>query len=882
MRKNRLMWNIALILVIIVAIPIAYAQAFTGSSWFFILINSAIVGVILFLLQSFLIPGKDNKEKTAVWVAIIAGTLLIGFFFGRSGFIWEHPVFARFFSVYVLVNAIVIGAVLYFVLGFILKDKIPKSPEGMGGYGILIFLIALIFAVQIGNQWIWQQNVVKQLVDYLFGAQGILNPKPPEYRLWAFITVTTLLAFFFQGYLLQGVAGGTKINYALAILIGSSVARAGISFQSIVLLGEAIFTIVLAKALKGTAPEPKGIPGHWILAGFLVGWASAAMTYGTEYQGWLATFVGYPLWKLGLLTVGPTGAPAQPTGVGGWVSWIGKMGLGALLIIGLPILLFGFVIGRGERRTKMLREGITRIWDQILKRLKMTEWGAKLFGDLIEKRSPTLPGELPLILKDPLGRIDLRVELFNFFNLLLRYEIYSFKKGRIEKLRDDIKKDEGGLVTNILTKEDIFASMKGFIEGSPMALQQVTGVQGTKVWKVWVQGTKGFASQHILIHNLIQTLKPLLEGDLTIPTAEKGEDIRAWAGIFRDKVLEPQKVAIYGTSTKAAIYQVENDAGRFQQAVKRFGIYNKIRSHRLFFLDMYNLYGTYLRGYNFPKPDAVPDLYTYTTADDVPGILKKIASKTKRGSVFAPARLALYNLLKNKPLSQLTPQEEQELNAMKVELRKYNFVPGTSYLEEADIFGFSISDQNRITIEGKRGIRIGVQNYIRRWRRKDLQELHMEKKESTGFFPRFHTLVDMATKEWDFYVSDMQRGNLHPFSKSIVDYSFVQTGSLDFDKARFKTPLTKEGIAFDREALRNPSKMFGYWGKKNYFDDQIDSVIQDPVNPYPVASLTGLWKFILDVAEKHIKEPEEFEKFRETFKMEFVELSKLVSEKKEK
>src|SRR3989338_1701853 len=290
MRKNKLIWNIALFLIVGISLPIVHAQAFTQSSLFFIIVNSLIVGIVLFILQTFLIPKKEPKEQTAVWVAIIAGSLLIGFLFGRSGFIWLHPVFAKFFSIYVLVNAVVIGIVLYFLSGFLdINKKLGGSPEGKGGLGIIIFLIAALFAVQIGNQWIWQKAVVRQFIDYLFGSQGILNPKPPEYRLWAFITVATLLAFFFQGYLLQGVAGGTKINYALAILIASSVARAGISFQSIVLLGEAIFTIVLAKALQGTAPQPKGVPGHWILAGFLVGWASAAMTYGTEYQGWLAT-----------------------------------------------------------------------------------------------------------------------------------------------------------------------------------------------------------------------------------------------------------------------------------------------------------------------------------------------------------------------------------------------------------------------------------------------------------------------------------------------------------------------------------------------------------------------------------------------------------------
>lgn len=345
MSKNKLFWSIALSL--IVTLPIAYAQTPSGFNWFVFIINSVIVFIALFILQSFLIPGKNGKEKTSVWVIILLTSLLIAFFFGRSGFIWQGPL-ARFFSVYVLVNSIIIAAVLYFVLGFLLKDKVPKSPEGIGGYGILIFLVALIFAVKLGNQWIWDLSTLVQLKDYLFGQTGILNPSPPAYRLWTFIGSATLLAFFFSGYLIKNVPGGNKINYALAIIIASNLARAGISVQSVVMLGEVVFTIVLAEAVKGTAPTIKGFNTSWVISGFLVGWASAAMTYGTDYQGILARIVGYPLWSFGWITVGPTGAPAQPSGFWGWISWIFKMGWGALLIIALPILFFGFVLTRSE------------------------------------------------------------------------------------------------------------------------------------------------------------------------------------------------------------------------------------------------------------------------------------------------------------------------------------------------------------------------------------------------------------------------------------------------------------------------------------------------------------------------------------------------------
>src|SRR3989344_4017828 len=220
MRKNKLMWNIALFLVVIISLPIAHAQTFTGSSWFFILINSLIVGVVLFILQSFLMPGKDPKEKTAVWVAIIAGSLLVGFLFGRNGFIWQGPL-GRFFNIYIIVNTLIIAIVLYFVLGFILKDKIPKSPEGIGGYGLLIFIGALVWAIGIansyGNVFVWQ--AYKYFISYFIGPEGILNPYPPQYRLLVFAGSGVLLAFFFSNYLITGAGANAKVNYGLALIL---------------------------------------------------------------------------------------------------------------------------------------------------------------------------------------------------------------------------------------------------------------------------------------------------------------------------------------------------------------------------------------------------------------------------------------------------------------------------------------------------------------------------------------------------------------------------------------------------------------------------------------------------------------------------------------
>src|SRR3989338_745890 len=398
MSKNKLAWIFALIALI--ELPIAYAQNLTGTSqMILVLVNAAIVGTVLFVLQSFLITGKDGKEKTAVWIAIAVGSLVIAFLYGRTSFIWQGPL-AGIFSIYVIVNATIIGLVFYFIAGILpgIKDKLGK--EGSIGFGIMIFLISVFFAVKLGNQWLWDQSSIRQLIAYLIGADGILNPDPPGYRLYTFLGGFFLLSFFFRSYLIKEVDGSKWINYGLAFLIASSMARSGYSLQSVIIMGELIFFLVLAQALDTAGTKTY----NWLISFILVGWASAAATYGTEYQGLLATLAGWPLVKLGLIAAPATGA-AAPSGWGWWLLALlglaifalpiggaaaigGKWGLLAALgvlallvflfpgigltffiIAGLIVMALVWAMNRGAEKNKVLdafkKRNFTRLWNEL-------------------------------------------------------------------------------------------------------------------------------------------------------------------------------------------------------------------------------------------------------------------------------------------------------------------------------------------------------------------------------------------------------------------------------------------------------------------------------------------------------------------------------------
>ncbi|MBI2658651.1 hypothetical protein HYX05_00930 [Candidatus Woesearchaeota archaeon] len=878
MRKNRLIWSFGLFLIAIISLPIAHAQTLFESPIFFILINSLIVGVVLFILQSVLMPQKNPKEQTAVWVAILVGSLLIGFMFGRSGFIWNHPVFAKFFSIYVLVNAVVIGIILYFLFGFLDINKKLGSPEGKGGLGIIIFLIAALFAVQIGNQWIWQKAVVRQFIDYLFGSQGILNPAPPEYRLWAFITVTTLLSFFFKGYLLPTGAGGTdKVNYALAILIGSSVARAGISFASIVLLGEAIFTIVLAKALQGTAPDVKGKSTNWILAAFLVGWASAAMTYGTEYQGWLAWIVGTPLWAMGLIQVGPTGAAAQPSGTG-WFGWIFKMGGGALVIAIIALILL-FVIARGEKRSKAIKEGLTRIMIKVSDWLSRSETAIDVLGKWWSFRNPTLEREMPTKLK------DLRLEIYTLMNWMLRYDVWHSKYLAFDVLVKKIEKEEAELLQKtVYIRESPAKSIKKIVEGSNIIKNPSTGFwelePGVEVLDDGSEevghGKPGIGRQYWIVYKLANFLKENLEKDLrNLPDSPNDARIEIEAG--ETAKLFNKEISAHRTSINDYYSLEEEGKGRYHAGFKRFGLASWIRSYYLYFIDMYNMYGTYKRGFFFAKPDAVPDYYDYTTTSNNRGITRDITiNKNKVIRAISLEERRIYKSALNKKETDRTPVENlavEKVNKYKKQYLKLrrNFEKD-NYLLELDIFGYCLQDWNAVAVDGATKMQV---NYIRRYHREDMWELYQPMDVEPR--ARFSTMLSWSLKDWEYAARDFARGSFHPFSKRWADYSFIPLkGLMDYSKATFKSPLNPDELGFDREAMKN-SHDLGYWGRKYYWDEKGQNLLTSTgiVNPYPALSVEGLWEFVTNVAKRKIKEPQEAEKFVHTFQMEFELLEKL-------
>ena len=230
MSKNKINWIIAIALIAVLALPVANAQvlsgitgALAGVNWYYLLVNAAVIFFVLFLLQAVLVPNKEGKEKTSMWVIMVIVSLLISWLYGQTGYIWKVGPLALIFNLYVIVNAAILGVIIYLISGFIdLKGKL-KSPEGGIGFTLIIFFISLFIAVRIGPQWIWSNAMVKSLIDFMFyadpqGYGGILNPFSPYYKLWIFGSLFVVFSFFFNNFLLSGGKENSKMSYALALI----------------------------------------------------------------------------------------------------------------------------------------------------------------------------------------------------------------------------------------------------------------------------------------------------------------------------------------------------------------------------------------------------------------------------------------------------------------------------------------------------------------------------------------------------------------------------------------------------------------------------------------------------------------------------------------
>jgi hypothetical protein len=819
MSKSKMIWNIGLFLLAIMLLPMAYAQTAGSAAGgiIVVLINAAVIFVVLFIRQAMLVPNKEGKEKTSMWLIIIIASLVIAWVYGRGGYIWNSGPLAQFFNLYILGNTVLIGAVLYFLASFLMKDKMPKSPEGSAGMIILVAIVSFIFAFKIGNRWVWQQETISLLMGYLFGPQGILNP---NWGLWVFVGASVLLTFFFNGYLLKEQNG--IVNYAMAMLIASSMASSGVSIRSVIIMGEVIFTIVLASAMGAGAGDVKN--PKWILAIILVGWASAAATYGTEYQGILAWLIGSILYWMGLITV-PAGTAAAAAGAaaapgvipGGWSwKWIlgavalalilgggaifgggtGVIGFGAiLLVLGLLVafvpgigfgafIILGIVIAilwgvmRGENRKRILTLAKGGLW----KRLSVMFPERKLFRSVPERREPQVIRENKHIFQ-ALANYVTRSEI--------TFRYWSVVKTGIEVARklytDEIKEFHD---KNILRKEIIAYRSGGDID------------LGNRTLTV-----EGWNRLNVQVVDMINELYGLM----TLSHISSQYELKP-AGQYQveaARFIEIEKRAI------ELKIKIETENNQYKRRLKAFGAHNVFQVYRDIILDMANPTGEVEEHpFKFARPGVEFNMGDFTPHHPVTNPTGKKSHATK------------------------------DENGLGEEVNQYGEVVA-DIKEQKDELG-------RIKMWNPNG------NYIfKRPRRVKNAEDIMD-------FPDFLTFLTYLNADWKGHAEDIRYGLHHPKSRSHSTYvesfrSKKMYPEWDDENIPFTNPSTKEDPALDLRAMSDLSRN-NYWGRKHYFDIDTERGIPRD-NPFPALSSLGLTHYLKFRIEQEIPDEQEREKW---------------------
>ncbi len=192
----------------------------------------------------------------------------------------------------VIVNAVLIGTIAYLVIPLLLgKDKAPQSKPALTAMLILIIFLSIVFAISIGDVYIWQQKGIKPIVDYFIGSEGILKAG----RLGVFLGATALFMWFLNFLGVGSAEKGkpSKVNFALAFLIGMHLAKSGISGNTLIGIGQAFALIIFWQNIhKGIDIKGGQRPWVWVVLALvitviLVGWVGSILS--PCKWGWFGT-----------------------------------------------------------------------------------------------------------------------------------------------------------------------------------------------------------------------------------------------------------------------------------------------------------------------------------------------------------------------------------------------------------------------------------------------------------------------------------------------------------------------------------------------------------------------------------------------------------------
>lgn len=269
--------------------PSGIARLSFLGQWQYLVVNALIIFAVLFVAQSALLPKKEGREKSVIWMIALVASVVASWFISSNGFIWQMPFFAKYLRLKMIVNTILLSAALWFGIG-LLDINIGDKKEKKIGIALIAILVSVMIASNIGDKWLWSHDTVKFIYDYLLGDEktlgytkkrvadyttqkqyiwfgkesskitgyhdekgdpitvgGILTLKEPNYRLITFVVSLIVIGWFFTSFL---DLKNQKLTWAIVIIMAANLTRRGTPLSVVVALGEAFLILIIGKQIK--------------------------------------------------------------------------------------------------------------------------------------------------------------------------------------------------------------------------------------------------------------------------------------------------------------------------------------------------------------------------------------------------------------------------------------------------------------------------------------------------------------------------------------------------------------------------------------------------------------------------------------------------------
>lgn len=663
------------------------------------------------------------------------------------------------------------------------------------------------------------------------------------------------------------------IKYFLAFVIATQMANAGMSIETFAGWAQIVAAIIIVKMISGQIDIPSwggetGDRTSKIVKVLVVG--ALAITIPCMIAEMIAP--KYALWDpLATFGFAPEYVPEPgEEGEGGGTTPSPSVNLSGFslqtilfLAIGLYVLRFLFT-QRKRRWVEKLRQkfvnGLKTGGVSVANATKAVGVPEDLIQSLTDRKfmKPLdMPDEIPSVFK------KLNVELQVLMNYVLRFQVYNLKHSHVkateEKVKDLIKIAQDYMYFSSLEQQ--FREMEYFKTGNQRVVQVKKGEAGDI--EIQVGAYKAVRDGDEIRYEFRKGMqKPYRKQDGTVKKAGSEEEdrpgfINPALHLFnilkytRDAFNDTDYV-LHGIITKDTSLDLYNhkmtprvegallgdftpmcqDLNEFLNRRKRYGNILEVEANKLEIFDQYLMAGAYTHYYQFAHP-AAPVYKVPVT----PESFKEVV---------------------NNP-DQPWPSDHSGAAGK-----------DGSRLWEVNRFGYFTDDINK-------ALESGTPSYVRRVRRwmreSELIDPAGKYKKAEADDEWVPTIVDASfvetmrhlEQEWQGWIYDLRYGIYHPYSKTFDDYEYCHRrkdaryhliGEAVEVRKKVSSGLSKPthiNPAFDREALKD-SGNFVYWGRKKWYDDNLEHINNDPVNPYPGVSAYGISKYIANYAEEFMRD----------------------------